>query len=104
LGIVFDEANFVVSRHAVYRWCSERVSPDSAKETAVDDITKRIKEGNTFLTINNHRYIKNGELLFPCAKLMENTFIVKTVLQWKMVERRMITLKEVYLNKKQAAL
>lgn len=96
MGIVFSSDQFVISDHAIQRWCSERVNPECERQDARQGIEKNVKTGSTFLTVNNHRYIRNGDLFFPCAKILPNIYVVKTVLQWNMVERRMNHLKHIY--------
>ena len=96
MGIDFSSDQFVISDHAVQRWCSDRVSPLSDRVEALEGIKQNVSTGDTFLTVNNHRYIKNGELFFPCAKIMPNIYVVKTVLKWNMVEQRMTYLKHLF--------
>lgn len=63
---------------------------------AIREIEKKVKSGNLFLAINNHKYIKNDDLFFPCAKITPNLYVIKTVLRWNMIERRMTEVKHVF--------
>jgi len=89
LEIVFDKPRFIVSNHAIDRWCSKRVFDIYPENHAENAIIERIQKGEVILSINKHLYIRNNLYLFPCVKISHQLYIVKTVLTWSMVEERM---------------
>jgi hypothetical protein len=63
---------------------------------AKEEILRCIKTGDVLVTINNHRYIKKDNLLFPCVKISNGLYKVKTVLKWEMAEKRINKIIQIY--------
>lgn len=84
---IFDETKkvFIVSSHAKTRMAQRNKVPfDLAEEKCLDTI----HTGKLLLETDLFRYIKNGNLFFPCKK-EGNIYTVTTVLLWdSMVEKR----------------
>jgi hypothetical protein len=72
-------SSYTISNHAKYRW-TQRIESDIS---LCEDL---VASGDIILDFDQYRYIRNGELFFPCVKI-EGGYRVKTVLTWSdMVE------------------
>lgn len=52
-------------------------------------ILNEVKNGTVLIDVEQHRYIKSGDLFFPCIKLDKTHYKIKSVLPWEMVEHRL---------------
>lgn len=80
----------------------ERV-PDITREQAKLTIEEKVTNGEVMLDIDEHRYIRNGELFFPCTKWKrpdEQEYLVKSVLTWDMVDYRIQRAIDLHTKKK----
>ena len=87
MRIVFDTVDYISSTHAEQRFI-ERVFSCS-KEQAKEIILYAVRNGTVLIDVEQHRYIKSGDLFFPCIKTSESSYKVKSVLPWDMVEHRL---------------
>lgn len=84
---VFNQSiiDYVSGPHAIKR-VKQRLNIE--QDIADYFIREKALQGKILLDIKNHRYIKNGELFFPCVKIKNNLYKVKSVLTWDMVSER----------------
>lgn len=66
----------------------ERVFPCS-KKNAKEIILNEVKNGTVLIDVDKHRYIRSENLFFPCIKIDDFHYKVKSVLTWEMVEYRL---------------
>jgi hypothetical protein len=86
------DVRYEISSHAMERYI-ERY-PEENTVNIRDFILKKVKEGNVVLDEDKHRYIRNGDLFFPCIKWEErgkNVYNVKSFLTWEMVSHKFQT-------------
>jgi hypothetical protein len=82
---VFKDVAFVIQPHAIERWCSDRLGEERSPVGAKEEIVKTVRDGVVLMDLGTHRYIKNGNLVFPCKKSDKpHIFAVLTVLTWDM--------------------
>jgi len=85
--MVFNYVTYISSEHAELRYM-ERIEPCS-REEAKQAILETVQNGFVLIDIQEHRYIKSSNLFFPCVKISENIYKIKSVLTWDMVEHRL---------------
>jgi hypothetical protein len=89
---VFDRIHYLASFHSVKRGKQRTdILPIYIKENLQNFCSK----GEVLLEVDDYRYIRfkdkddeKLDLFFPCIKVKENIFIIKTTLRWDMVEGR----------------
>lgn len=86
--MVFDEVHYVASDHAIERWC-ERVVPGFPEYQARQAVEFTARSGVVLLETDGYRYIRNGDLFLPCVEFEPNTYRIKTILTWDMVDGRL---------------
>lgn len=85
---------------------SQRIFPWFNEEECEGEIIKAVKQGEQVVSLNNHIYIRNGHLFFPCVKLSRNEYLIKSILTWEMVKEQMNRIKrlqEKNISKKKEA-
>lgn len=70
----FSPAKYIMTEHLKDQF-TLRVGPKEVEK--IQDILKR---GKVILETDAHRYIKSGDLRFPCAKEKDGSYIVKSVI------------------------
>lgn len=79
----------IVRYEAGYHSCQRAAERLNISETEAKEVIEQlVSTGKVLLDTRYHRYIKNGEMFFPCIKRRDNSFIVKSVLLWDMVKDR----------------
>ena len=48
------------------------------------DIRKLVEQGQVILDTGTHRYIRNGDLRFPCIKDEDGSYVIKSVIMPEM--------------------
>jgi hypothetical protein len=95
---VFEDSkkHYIISSHAKRRIIQRG---NSNFENAEKDCTELITNGQLLLETEVFRYVKNGNLFFPCKKEddLENTYMVTTVLLFdRMVQNRFQKIVDMY--------
>ena len=94
--MVFDYS-YIVSKHAIQRILERKESLSSLTYRSVERrIIEYVENGSILLDTGEHRYIQYDDLFFPCVKIGENAYKVKTVLVKDMVEARMQSVVDKY--------
>jgi hypothetical protein len=84
----FDQVKYICSSHAEEQIIERKNVHHSKARRIVERMAER---GKLLIDIDDMRYIKYGSYYLPCVKCgpsENNTFKVKTVLNWYMVEHR----------------
>lgn len=92
----FDFINYSVSEHSIERYIDRVYSccPEEAEELILDKVNK----GKILLDIGNHRYVRYENLFFPCVRINQKLYKVKSVLTWDMVEHRIQRVVDNYIT------
>lgn len=60
-----------------------------SRKNAEKAILIEIKKGIVLIDVHEHRYIKSGNLFFPCVYCGNSSYKIKSVLTWEMVDYRL---------------
>lgn len=72
--------HYTVSEHAVEQWCGKRFGETNRLEKAKEEILHHVANGVFLSRRDDHIYIRNAELVFPCLHEYNNNYVIKTVL------------------------
>lgn len=79
-GIAFDQINYATTDHAIERY--SRVFPDHNLDNGLvhNEIIKMVRAGQVVLESKRVRYIVYNGLKFPCYKMREGAYKIRTIL------------------------
>lgn len=90
LEVTLFDHGYKATLHAV-----NQIKERTGSQFSPAEVEELCKEGEVVIDTQTHRYIRNGDFFFPCAK-EPDAYHIKTTMLWDMVKHRLQRVIDLY--------